>query len=121
VRRERGIVDASTNLSTNPVVRYHGGLGDRMVEAGRLGHKTMKGWYNYDPKKQKDANYCSNGMKIADPETVTLLMQHRKSLGIVARPRAEITRQEIEERCLFGLVNEVSSCGCFLYLILIPH
>jgi len=122
VRRERGLVDPATNLPTNPVVRYHGGLGDRMVEAGRLGHKTLKGWYNYDPKQQqqqKDAKYYNGGMKTADPETVALLTEHRKSLGIVVRPRAEISRQEIEERCLFGLVNEVSLKGYFWCLVFV--
>jgi 3-hydroxyacyl-CoA dehydrogenase len=81
-----------------------------MVEAGRLGHKTAKGWYSYAPPDGK-ANAGANvpaGPKVAAPETVALLVQHRVDRGLVPRARASITRAEVEERCLFGLVNEVS-------------
>ena len=44
MRKSRGLTDPATRP---PNVRYCE-IGDKMCAAGRLGHKTGKGWYKYD-------------------------------------------------------------------------
>jgi len=89
VRRERGVVDAR-GVPTDPGQRYCE-LGDALVEAGRLGHKTGKGWYAYEHGK------------MADPAVAALVEAHRRRKGVVQRT---VDAAEIRERCLLGLVNE---------------
>ncbi len=69
-------------------------IGDRVVELGRLGQKTGKGWYRYEP---------GNRTPIPDPEIDALIDAYRKEIGI--RPRA-ISDEEIVQRCVYALVNE---------------
>ncbi len=69
-------------------------IGDRVVELGRLGQKTGKGWYRYEPGSRTP---------IPDPEIDALIDSYRKEIGI--RPRA-ISDEEIVQRCVFALVNE---------------
>ena len=106
MRRERGVVDKATGLPTDPAQRYST-LGDVFVEAGRLGHKTGKGWYAY-PKE-------AGGKKASDPVAHALIAKHRAAVG--APPRfnpSPLPASAVVERCLFGLVNEcfkVNECG----------
>jgi len=76
-----------------PDVRYPR-IADRVVELGRLGQKTGKGWYRYEPGDRAPR---------VDPEIDALIEAYRKELGI--SPRA-ITDEEIVQRCVFALVNE---------------
>jgi 3-hydroxyacyl-CoA dehydrogenase len=76
-----------------PDVRYSG-IADRLVEMGRLGQKTGKGWYRYEAGDRTPRE---------DPEVEALIAQHRASIGIA--PRA-ISDQEVVERCVYALVNE---------------
>jgi 3-hydroxyacyl-CoA dehydrogenase len=76
-----------------PDVRYPR-IADRVVELGRLGQKTGKGWYRYEP---------GNRTPQADPEIDALIGAYRREIGIT--PRA-ITDDEIVQRCIFALVNE---------------
>ena len=69
-------------------------IADRVVELGRLGQKSGKGFYHYEPGK-RDA--------IADPEIEKLIVDYSKEVGVVRRP---ISDTEIVERCIYGLVNE---------------
>jgi len=76
-----------------PHVRYSR-IGDRVVEMGRLGQKTGRGWYRYEP---------GNRTPLPDPEIDALIDAYRKEIGI--KPRA-ISDEEIVQRCVYALVNE---------------
>jgi 3-hydroxyacyl-CoA dehydrogenase len=69
-------------------------IADKVVELGRLGQKSAKGWYRYEP---------GDRMPRPDAEIDSLIEAHRKSIGIT--PRA-ISDDEIVQRCIFALVNE---------------
>jgi 3-hydroxyacyl-CoA dehydrogenase len=64
----------------------------RLVEQGRLGQKTGKGFYRYEGRT-----------RIPDPEVMSLIEGVSRELGI---KRREIPDQEILERLLHPLVNE---------------
>lgn len=70
------------------------GVADKLVEAGRLGQKSGAGWYRYEPGSREP---------IPDPSVDALVEQARQQAGIVVRP---ISDEEIEQRCVFALVNE---------------
>jgi 3-hydroxyacyl-CoA dehydrogenase len=76
-----------------PEVRYPR-IADRVVELGRLGQKTGKGWYRYE---------AGDRTPQVDPEVELLIDAYRKELGIA--PRA-IADEEIVQRCILALVNE---------------
>ncbi len=65
-----------------------------LAEAGRLGQKTGKGYYRYEP---------GDRTRHDDPEALAILQARARALGIAAR---EHTDQEILERCLYPLMNE---------------
>jgi 3-hydroxyacyl-CoA dehydrogenase len=70
------------------------GLADKLVEAGRLGQKTGSGWYRYASGSREP---------LADAATEAFVEKSRKDAGVTAR---EISDMEIEQRCIFALVNE---------------
>ena len=65
-----------------------------LYEAGRLGQKSGKGYYRYEPGSRT---------RIDDPEALAILAARAQQLGI--EPRAH-DKQEIVERCLYPLLNE---------------
>jgi 3-hydroxyacyl-CoA dehydrogenase len=69
-------------------------IADRVVEAGRLGQKTGKGWYRYELPDRTPR---------PDPEIDAMITAYRKEIGIA--PRA-ISDDEIVGRCIYALVNE---------------
>jgi 3-hydroxyacyl-CoA dehydrogenase len=69
-------------------------VGDRVVELGRLGQKTGKGWYRYD---------AGDRTPKPDPAVSELVTQYRNEIGLTPR---SITDQEIVQRCVYALVNE---------------
>jgi 3-hydroxyacyl-CoA dehydrogenase len=69
-------------------------IGDRVVELGRLGQKTGKGWYRYELPDRTPR---------PDPQVDALIAAWRQEIGIA--PRA-IADDEIVDRCLLALVNE---------------
>jgi 3-hydroxyacyl-CoA dehydrogenase len=73
---------------------YYPAIADRVVEAGRLGQKTGKGWYRYE---------SGSRTPLVDPEVEAMIDAYRRELGIM--PRA-ISDAEIVERCIYALVNE---------------
>lgn len=73
--------------------RFWAGLADQLVEAGRLGQKTKRGWYDY----------AAGRAPVDDPEVEAMILEHSRSLGITRR---EISADEIVDRCLLSMVNE---------------
>jgi 3-hydroxyacyl-CoA dehydrogenase len=69
-------------------------IGDRVVELGRLGQKTGKGWYRYE---------ADGRTPLPDPEIDALIERYRDEIGIVPR---SIGDEEIVQRCVYALVNE---------------
>jgi 3-hydroxyacyl-CoA dehydrogenase len=68
-------------------------VADRLVEMGRLGQKTGKGWYLYDDKRKPTS----------DPEVIDLIRTLAREAGV---PQRSFTEDEIVERAIYALVNE---------------
>jgi len=69
-------------------------IADKICEAGRLGQKTGKGWYRYEPGSRK---------RLPDPEVDAILERHRAELDI---PRRQVSSEEIVSRLILALANE---------------
>jgi len=67
---------------------------DALVEAGRLGQKSGKGFYRYDPETRK---------RSSDPEVIEIIEREAEALGI---ERLAIDADEIVDRVIFSLINE---------------
>jgi 3-hydroxyacyl-CoA dehydrogenase len=65
-----------------------------LVDAGRLGQKNGRGYYRYEP---------GNRARLDDPEALEILRRRARDLQVPQRPHSAT---EIEERCLFPLLNE---------------
>jgi 3-hydroxyacyl-CoA dehydrogenase len=63
-----------------------------LSDAGRLGQKSGRGYYRYE-----------NRSRIDDPEAIEILRRRARELGV---PQRSHTVTEIQERCLFPLLNE---------------
>ncbi len=66
---------------------------DLLVEQGRLGQKSGRGFYRYDGGRER----------VPDPEVVEMIRAEAGRLGIAQR---NIGDDEIVERCILALVNE---------------
>ena len=69
-------------------------LADRVVELGRLGQKSGKGWYRYE---------AGNRTPLPDPEIDTMIEAYRAEMGLV---RADRRRGDRSALCGDALVNE---------------
>jgi 3-hydroxyacyl-CoA dehydrogenase len=69
-------------------------VADTLVEMKRLGQKTGKGWYRYEPGDRKP---------VPDAEVVEIIGRTATAAGIARGPKSE---QEIFERCVYALINE---------------
>ncbi len=69
-------------------------VGDRVVELGRLGQKTGKGWYRYE---------AGDRTPRPDAEISELINKYRDEIGMTPRT---IGDDEIVQRCVYALVNE---------------
>ncbi|MEZ5649301.1 MAG: 3-hydroxyacyl-CoA dehydrogenase NAD-binding domain-containing protein [Burkholderiaceae bacterium] len=65
-----------------------------LVDMGRLGQKSGRGWYRYDDGDRRPQR---------DPDLETIIIERSARMGITRRP---IDADEILQRCLFGMVNE---------------
>ncbi|RDK09499.1 3-hydroxyacyl-CoA dehydrogenase [Cupriavidus lacunae] len=66
----------------------------KLTELGRLGQKSGKGWYRYEPGSRQP---------LRDSEVEAFIEQESARLGILRRP---IGAEEIIRRCVYGMVNE---------------
>ena len=85
VRRER---------KDRPVDPRYYRVADLLVEAGRLGQKSGRGAFGYAPGSRRP---------IPDADVEAMIAAESQRLGIARRAIAD---QEIQERCLYGLINE---------------
>ncbi len=69
-------------------------ISDLLVEQGRLGQKSGRGFYRYETAVRRGQ---------PDPEVATLIRAESARLGIARR---EIGDPEIVERCMLALINE---------------
>ncbi len=69
-------------------------VSDALVEMNRLGQKTGKGWYRYEPGDRKP---------IPDPEVLQIIERVATDAGI---RRRTIGDEEIFERTMYALINE---------------
>lgn len=67
---------------------------DKFFELGRLGQKTGKGYYRYEPGKRRP---------IVDPEAIALIEEASRQAGITRRP---IDDDELRDRLVLPMVNE---------------
>jgi 3-hydroxyacyl-CoA dehydrogenase len=65
-----------------------------LYEAGRLGQKSGRGYYRYEP---------GDRTRHDDPEAIAILRATAKRLGVAQQEHSD---QEILERCLYPLINE---------------
>jgi 3-hydroxyacyl-CoA dehydrogenase len=66
----------------------------KLCDMGRLGQKTGKGWYRYEPGSRTP---------IPDPEVEAIIIEESRLKGITRR---EISAEEIVKRCVYGPINE---------------
>jgi len=85
VRRER------TDLPDDP--RYYR-IADLLVDAGRLGQKSGKGMFRYEPGSREP---------IVDLEVGQMIAAEAARLGVAQR---ELSKAEIIDRCILALINE---------------
>eukprot|EP00474_Spongospora_subterranea_P001803 CRZ02261.1 hypothetical protein [Spongospora subterranea] len=96
IRKSLGLLDPNTRPRNE---RYHGGLGDRLCKAGRLGMKTGKGWYDYGPGRKATAS----------KEVAAIIDNYRNEIGYAQKQR-KIDDQEVLERILYPLINTGFQC-----------
>ncbi|HKJ72682.1 MAG TPA: 3-hydroxyacyl-CoA dehydrogenase NAD-binding domain-containing protein, partial [Alphaproteobacteria bacterium] len=70
------------------------GLDKVLVDANRLGQKTGKGYYRYEP---------GDRTRYDDPEAIALFRKAAEELQVQKREHSE---QEIVERCIYSMINE---------------
>uniref|UniRef100_A0A6A7G8Y7 Peroxisomal bifunctional enzyme n=2 Tax=Hirondellea gigas TaxID=1518452 RepID=A0A6A7G8Y7_9CRUS len=95
IRKAQGIVDPSQR---DPNERYVSTTADKLCEMKRFGVKSSKGWYSYAKGSRKGR---------PDKEVMDLIVENSKAEGFVRR---NISAKEIEERCLYALINEGFKC-----------
>ena len=79
---------------TRPADERYSPIADRLCEMGRFGQKTRAGWYAYEDGSRAP---------IADAVVEDVILGVSKELGF---DRRAIDDDEIQERCLYTLINE---------------
>lgn len=69
-------------------------VGDRLFLAGRLGQRTGKGFYRYEPGKRRP---------LPDPEVTQIIEAVSREMGI---ERRRFTDDELRERLILPMINE---------------
>jgi len=87
IRAQRALGHFSDPSERRPLVQT------ALVENGRLGQKTGRGWYTYGDDRKPQA----------DPDVVALIRTKAREAGI---PQRTFTNEEIVERAVYALINE---------------
>jgi 3-hydroxyacyl-CoA dehydrogenase len=87
-----GVLVRNERAKTLPQGERFSPIMHRLVEAGRCGQKTGKGFYRYDGRE-----------KSSDPEAMAIIEEVSKELGITRR---EFSDEEVRDRLFMPLVNE---------------
>jgi len=87
IRAQRALNHFSDPSERRPLVQ------PALVEAGRLGQKTGRGWYRYGDDRKPQP----------DPDVIDLIRQKAGEAGIAQRT---FTEQDIVERAIYALINE---------------
>ena len=85
---------ARRELATHPTDPRWFRVSDALVEQGRLGQKSGRGFYRYE---------SGSRTPVPDPEIIAIIRAEAARLGVAQR---RITDEEIVERCVLALVNE---------------
>jgi 3-hydroxyacyl-CoA dehydrogenase len=89
-----GYPTRKAQMATRATDRRWNDLIMKLVEMGRLGQKSGKGWYRYESGDRTPRR---------DPELEAFIVAESARMGIVRHP---VGTEEILERCLYGMVNE---------------
>ncbi|MEM5329378.1 3-hydroxyacyl-CoA dehydrogenase NAD-binding domain-containing protein [Paraburkholderia sp. JHI2823] len=89
-----GYQTRKAQMATRPTDRRWNDLIMKLVEMGRLGQKSGKGWYRYEPGSREPQR---------DEELERFIVEESARLGITRRP---ISAEEIVKRCVYGMINE---------------
>ncbi|MDE2604639.1 MAG: 3-hydroxyacyl-CoA dehydrogenase [Burkholderiales bacterium] len=89
-----GYQTRKAQMATRPTDRRWNDLILKLCDLGRLGQKSGKGWYRYEPGDRTPHR---------DPELEDFIVAESARMGIVRQPMSE---EEILKRCLYGMINE---------------
>jgi 3-hydroxyacyl-CoA dehydrogenase len=89
-----GYQTRKAQMATRPNDRRWNDLIMKLVEMGRLGQKSGKGWYRYE---------AGDRTPHRDPEVEQYIVEESARMGLTRRP---ITADEIIKRCMYGMINE---------------
>lgn len=89
-----GYQTRKAQMATRPNDRRWNDLIMKLVEMGRLGQKSGKGWYRYE---------AGDRTPHRDPEIEQYIVDESARMGITRRP---ISPEEIIKRCVYGMINE---------------
>lgn len=89
-----GYQTRKAQMATRPTDRRWNDLIMKLVEMGRLGQKSGKGWYRYEPGSREP---------LRDAELERFIVEESARLGIARR---SISADEIVKRCVYGMINE---------------
>jgi 3-hydroxyacyl-CoA dehydrogenase len=89
-----GYPTRKAQMATRPKDRRWNDLIMKLVEMGRLGQKSGKGWYRYEPGSREPQR---------DAELERFIVDESARMGIERRP---ISAEEIVKRCVYGMINE---------------
>ncbi|MEX3937152.1 3-hydroxyacyl-CoA dehydrogenase NAD-binding domain-containing protein [Paraburkholderia phymatum] len=89
-----GYQTRKAQMATRPTDRRWNDLIMKLVEMGRPGQKSGKGWYRYEPGSREP---------LRDADLERFIVEESGRLGIARRP---ISADEIVKRCVYGMINE---------------
>jgi 3-hydroxyacyl-CoA dehydrogenase len=89
-----GYQTRKAQMSTRPTDRRWNDLILKLCDQGRLGQKSGKGWYRYEPGDRTPHR---------DPQLEAFIVAESARMGI---ERKSIGEEEILKRCLYGMINE---------------
>lgn len=89
-----GYQTRKAQMATRPTDRRWNDLILKLCDQGRLGQKSGKGWYRYEPGDRSPHR---------DAELEAFVVAESARMGIA---RKQIDEEEIVKRCLYGMVNE---------------